>query len=252
MTAIAHNSLIDVPVSIPSDDVCLEADWSIPEKPRGVIVFANCGNRSRFSPGNRTIARKLIEAGFATLLVDLLTPDEEIEDALTGALRLDMPLLADRITAAAEWTRTEAGLSHLPVGCIASGVASAGALTAASRNRDLFVAVVSKHGRPDLAGVRLHNVRTPTLLIVGNADNRCRELNRWALRRLDCEKQLETLEGASHNFEGAEALDRAANRAASWFRRFMPDTRVKSLFSVNWTDRRLNSFSFGKPGFALR
>ena len=252
MTAIAHDTVTDVPVSIPSNDVCLEADWSIPENPRGVVLFANCSNRSRLNPKNRVIARRLLDAGFATVLVDLLTPDEEIEDALTGALRLDIALLAERISAAAEWTRADPELSHLPIGCIASGVASAGALAAASRNPDLFVAIVSKHGRPDLAGVRLHKVRTPTLLLVGDSDNRCRELNRWALRRLDCEKELDTLVGASHHFEEAEALDRAANIAASWFRKFMPVTRMKSFFSVNWTDRRSNSFSFGKPGLALR
>ncbi len=251
MTTIVDESTTDISVLTPPDDFCLEADWSIPDKPRGVVLFASCGNGSRFDPGSRVIARRLFDAGFATAVVDLLTPDEEIEDALTGAVRLDMTLLADRITKAAEWTRGDPKLSGLPIGCIASGVASAGALVAASRNRELFVAIVSNYGRPDLAGVRLHKVRTPTLLLIGDSDMRCKELNRWALRRLDCEKQLETLAGTSHHFEEAEALDRAANIAASWFRRFMPVTRMKSIFSVNWTDRRANSFSFGKPGLAL-
>ena len=240
MTLIAPERPVDMPVSIPSDSAMLEADWSVPARPRGVVIIASAGNGSRFTAKTRRIARILYESGLATLTLDLLTPDEEIEDALTGAIRLDIDLMAHRIVAGREWVCGQRAAQGHPFGCLASGVASAGALVAASRSINLFAAIVSKHGRPDLAGVRLHKVRTPTLLLIGESDQRCKELNRWALRRLDCEKNLETLEGASHHFEESEALDKAGQLAAAWFRRFMlpRHSGLRSMFILNWTERR--------------
>ena len=243
MNTIEFDRLVDTPVFVPSESTMLEADWSVPSRPRGAILIASTGNGSRFTAKTRRLARVLFEAGFATLTLDLLTPDEEIEDALTGAIRLDIDLLAHRIAAGREWIRAQEMTNSLAIGCLTYGVASAGALVAASRDKELFTAIVSKHGRPDLAGVRLHKVRTPTLLMIGESDERCRELNRWALRRLDCEKQLETLAGASHHFEESEALDHAGKLAAAWFRRFLapPQTGLRSMFVLNWTDRRYST-----------
>jgi putative phosphoribosyl transferase len=239
LTALAGN--VGAPVSILSESAILEADWSVPSRPRGVILIANAGNGSRLTAKTRQVAHALLEAGFATLVLDLLTPDEEIEDALTGAIRLDIDLLAHRIAAGAAWIREQETTRGLSVGCLASGVAAAGSLVAASRDVDLFSAIVSKHGRPDLAGVRLHKVRTPVLLLVGDADKRCSELNRWALRRLDCEKNMQAVHGASHHFEENDALGKAAELATDWFRRFIapqPDG-LRSMFILNWTERRL-------------
>lgn len=241
MTLTAPDRPVDTPVFIPSESVMLEADWSVPVRPRGVVLVANAGNGSRFTARTRRMSRALFESGFATLVLDLLTPDEEIEDSLTGAIRLDIDLLAHRIRAGHDWILAQELTSGLSIGCMTAGVAAAGALVAASRDNELFAAIVSKHGRPDLAGVRLHKVRTPTLLLIGESDERCRELNRWALRRLDCEKGLQTLEGASHHFEESEALEKAGELATMWFRRFMTPQPVglRSMFVLNWTERRI-------------
>jgi putative phosphoribosyl transferase len=240
MNSITLSLPVDAPVFIFSESTMLQADWSVPARPRGVILVTSAGNGSRFSRKTRQVARALYESGFATLVLDLLTADEEIEDSLTGAIRLDIELFAHRIAAGVEWIREQDSTNGLEVGCFVAGVAAAGALSAASRDSDLFSAIVSKHGRPDLAGIRLHKVRTPTLLLVGESDVRCRELNRWALRRLDCEKSMEALEGASHHVEESEAIAEASDLAVSWFRRFMArrPAGFRSMFTLNWTERR--------------
>ena len=240
MTLTAVEPTVDSPVHILCESTVLEADWSVPERPRGVILITSASNGSRFTKKTRQLASALFESGFATLVLDLLTPDEEIEDSLTGAIRLDIDLLGHRIAAGAGWIREQGLTRGLDVGCLAAGVAAAGALVAASRDSDLFAAIVSRHGRPDLAGVRLHKVKIPALLLVGESDQRCRELNRWALRRLDCEKSMRTLAGASHHFEDSEALEEAAGLATDWFKRFMSSHLAKgrSMFFLNWTERR--------------
>ena len=204
--------------------------------------MTNGAGCSRFARGNRDVARRLYDDGFATLLVDLLNRDEEMEDALTGALRLDVDLLARRMIAATEWVKEETEVAHLPVGHLASGVASAAALVADMHSPGQIEAIVSRGGRPDLAGIRLYKVAPPVLFITGSADLRNLELNRWALRRLNCEKSLVIVPGATIRFEERGAFTAMTELAASWFKRVMKLPRpvaTRSIFSMSWTERKL-------------
>ena len=239
MTATALDRAIDLPVVIDSPDAEIEGDWSVPLHPKGTVLIVNCTDSGRFSRRNRQLAHNLYDDGFAILILDLLTHAEEVENNLTGAVQIDVGLFADRITAAAKWVQAQHNVGHLPVGVIASGAASAGALIAASKSPDTFQAIVSKNGRPDLAGIRLHKVMTPCLMIVGESDKRCSELNRWALRRLDCEKNMVTVPGSGHFFEEPGAIDTVAQLAATWFARYMKVRlpRGRSIFSLSWTEK---------------
>ena len=247
MTTIAHDRPIDLAVSIEAGDTAIEADWTIPLRPRGTILVVNGAGNSRSCRRNRETAKDLHDEGFATLIVDLLTHEEEQEDALTGSLRLDVDLLARRITTATRWVRNEPDFAYLPIGYLASGVASAGALVAASRNSADVAAVVSRSGRVDLAGINLHKVEAPTLLIVGGADPQTFELNRWALRRLNCEKRITTIPRATHQFAEAGTLTGATRMAIDWFERFMERPRQlttrRSMFAINFSERRTDWIS---------
>lgn len=217
MAIINFDRPIDLTVSIPVSGTTIEGDWSVPPAPRGAIVIANGVGHSRLGKGNREIARRLYDAGFAILLLDLLTDDEEVENALTGAFRLDITLFTERLHAAIRWLKDESDEGYLPLGLLASGTASAAALIEDSREPNLVKAIVSRGGRPDLAGVDLHRVLAPTLLIVGNADPSMYELNRWALRRLNGEKQLVVIQGESQPFEQKTTLDAMSRAAVAWF-----------------------------------
>lgn len=240
MTGIAHDRPIDRSVSVESAGASVEADWTVPLHPRGVILVLSGAGCSRFSRRNRQVAHALYDDGFATLLIDLLNNDEEREDELTAALRLDVDMLAERVTAATRWVKADVDVGHLPIGYVASGVASAAALVAAARFPDDVSAIVSRGGRPDLAGVRLHKVVTPTLLIAGALDIPGIEINRWTLRRLNCEKRLLTIPNAGHRLEEPAAIDATARHAAAWFKHAMPihpEGFRRSIFSINWTER---------------
>lgn len=242
MTAIAHDRPIDQSVVITSGSSSIEGDWTVPLHPRGTVIITNGAGCSRFARRNRDVARRLYDDGFATLLVDLLSHDEEQEDALTGALRLDVNMLAERIMAATEWVKDETEVAHLPVGHLASGVAAAAALVADTRLPGLVEAIVSRGGRPDLAGIRLYKVAPPVLLIAGSADVQNLELNRWALRRLNCEKSLVTVPNATSRFEEPGTFAAMTGLATSWFKRVMKLPRpaaVGSIFSMSWTERKL-------------
>lgn len=217
MAIINFDRPIDLTVSIRVSDTTIEGDWSVPPAPRGAIVIANGVGHSRLGKGNREIARRLYDAGFAILLLDLLTDDEEVENALTGAFRLDINLFTERLHAAIQWLKDESDEGYLPLGLLTSGTASAAALIEDSREPNLVKAIVSRCGRPDLAGIDLHRVLAPTLLIVGNADPSMYELNRWALRRLNGEKQLVVIQGESQPFEKKTTLDTMSRAAAAWF-----------------------------------
>lgn len=242
MTAISHDRPIDQPVVITSGSASIEGDWTVPLRPRGTVIIANSAGCSRFARGNRDVARHLYDDGFATLLVDLLSHDEEREDALTGALRLDVDMLAGRLVAATEWVKEETEVAHLPVGYLASGVASAAALVADTQSPGQVDAIVSRGGRPDLAGIRLHKVAPPVLLIAGAADLQNLELNRWALRRLNCEKHLVSVPKATIRFEEPGTFAAMTDHAASWFKRVMKLPRpvdTRSIFSMSWTEKKL-------------
>jgi len=217
MTTISYARPIDRTVRIEVDGVSIEADWTVPIDARGVVIFAQGSGSSRFSRRNRIVARELYDRKLATLLLDILTPDEEREDALTAALRFDMNFLAGRLIGAARWVKGEAEAAGLPVGYFGTSVGAGTALLAAVYRPDLVDAIVSRSGRPDLAGIAVNKVKTPTLLIVAGADSEVLALNRWAYWRMDCERHLEIIRGATHLFEERGALETATTLAAEWF-----------------------------------
>ena len=217
MTTIAYDRPIDRTVRISLDGAFMEADWTMPLDPTGVVVFAHGSGNSRFSRRNRIVARELYDHKFATLLLDLLTPDEEYEDALTAALRFDVRFLAQRVARAAQWLKDESEASGLPVGYFGTGTGAGAALLFAAERPSLVEAVVSRGGRPDLAEVALPKVSAATLLIVGGNDTAILELNRWAYWRLNCERRLAVVPGASHLFEERGTFDSATVLIADWF-----------------------------------
>jgi putative phosphoribosyl transferase len=208
-------------VSIPVGNAVLEGDLLLPSGARGVVVFAHGSGSSRHSPRNRAVAGALNEAGFGTLLIDLLTVAEEDVDRYTGELRFDIGLLARRVVGAIGWMRDVRHLSH-PIGIFGASTGAAAALVAAAKRPDDVAAIVSRGGRPDLAGERLRSVVAPTLLIVGERDPQVLELNQEALALLAAaDKELVVVPGASHLFEEPGALAAVARLAADWFGRHL-------------------------------
>jgi putative phosphoribosyl transferase len=202
--------------AIPAGGAQLRGDLAAPDGASGVVVFAHGSGSGRHSPRNRRVAESLREAGLATLLLDLLTEEEERVDARTAELRFDIGLLASRLDAAAAWLQQQDDARHLDVGFFGASTGAAAALVAAATRP--VGAIVSRGGRPDLAGDALERVTAPTLLVVGSLDETVLELNRQSLDRLRCEKDLQVVEGAGHLFEEPGALDRVAGLAAGWFR----------------------------------
>lgn len=217
MTTISYSRPIDRAVHIAVDGASIEADWTMPLDARGVVILAQGSCSSRFSRRQRSIAQHLYDLKFGTLLLDLLTPDEECEDALTAALRFDVKFLAERLTAATEWLKSEEDVYGLRIGYIGTGSASAAALRAAALRPDLVDAIVSQGGRPDLAETALHKVTAPTLLIVGADDVGNLELTRWAYWRLNCERHLEIVPRSSHRFEERGAFETVTSLTEEWF-----------------------------------
>ena len=195
----------------------LGATLAIPGEARGIVLFAHGSGSSRSSRRNRHVAEALQREGLATLLMDLLTPSEEEAERFTKHLRFDIELLADRLEGAVQWTSQQPETAALPIGLFGASTGAAAALVTASRDPDHIAAVVSRGGRPDLALDFLADVRAPTLLIVGGADDVVLDLNRDALRSLRCEKRLEVVPGASHLFEEPGALEQVSTLAAAWF-----------------------------------
>jgi len=207
---------------IPAGGLALDADLVIPEAARAVVLFAHGSGSSRHSPRNRYVARELQRAGLATVLADLLTPAEEQVDARTGRLRFDIGMLGQRVTALTDWLADYRATASLPVGLFGASTGAAAALVAAAARPGSVAAVVSRGGRPDLAGDHMRTVRQPTLLIVGELDTVVIELNRAAMRKLGGEARLEIVPGASHLFEEPGALEQVARLARDWFTRQIP------------------------------
>jgi len=197
----------------------LHADLGGPEKAAvGIIIFAHGSGSSRHSSRNRRVAEVLHEAGFQTVLVDLLTPGEDRVDLKTGEHRFDIELLGERVTRTIDWVRR---VDDAPIGLFGASTGAAAALVATARRPKEIGAVVSRGGRPDLAGEALDLVRAPTLLIVGGLDLTVLELNQMAQNRLRAEAALEIVPGATHLFEEPGTLDLVADLAADWFRRHL-------------------------------
>lgn len=207
----------DSDVSIQVGDVRIAGALSAPRGARGLIVFLHGSGSNRFSPRNAFVADALERAGFATLLVDLLTADEQALDNLTLELRFDVALLGERAVAILDWLEREPQTRGLPLGLFGASTGTAAALIAASRWPNRVLAVVSRGGRPDLAEGALPAVRAPTLLIVGGDDRAVLQLNRAAAQRLGAPHQLEVVIGATHLFEEPGALDDVARLATRFF-----------------------------------
>jgi pimeloyl-ACP methyl ester carboxylesterase len=214
-------------IKVPAGAVTLEGILGIPETARGVVVFAHGSGSSRHSPRNRFVARVLREAKFATVLIDLLTSQEERVDAVTGHLRFDTGLLGERLLFITDWLRAYPDTHSLPIGYFGASTGAAAALIAAARRPDVVGAVVSRGGRPDLAQVAIPGVRAPTLLIVGEFDRTVLEMNREALQGLRAERELAVVPGATHLFEEAGALEEVARLAKEWFVRYLESRPVQ-------------------------
>ena len=208
-------------VQIPSGGARLDGTLHIPEGASGIVVFAHGSGSSRFSPRNQYVAGVLRDAGLGTLLFDLLTPEEEAVDVQTRHLRFDIGLLAMRLMDATTWTAHMDETQHLRVGYFGASTGGGAALVAAARLEHVIGAVVSRGGRPDLAGAALPHVASPTLLIVGGRDTTVIELNEAACAQLRCHKALEIVPGATHLFEEPGALERVAQLAAGWFQQHL-------------------------------
>lgn len=208
-------------VEVVAGQVTLGGTLAVPDGAQGLVIFAHGSGSSRHSPRNRYVAYSLRMAGLGTLLFDLLTEDEEAEDEVTAALRFDIDFLARRLGEVTDWVFTHPELSHLRVGYFGSSTGAAAALVAAADRTEAIGAVVSRGGRPDLAGGALERVMAPTLLIVGGADDIVLDLNQQALERLRSHKELAVIPGATHLFPEPGALERVAALAADWFRRFL-------------------------------
>jgi putative phosphoribosyl transferase len=206
---------------IPVESGWLEGELVVPDPACGLVIFAHGSGSSRRSPRNQFVAGMLREAGLATLLMDLLTPEEEAEDFERGHLRFDIPFLAGRLWAATLWARRHPQAGPLPMGYFGASTGAAAALLAAADAGSSVGAVVSRGGRPDLAAGALGRVQAPTLLIVGSRDRDVLGLNREALARLSCEAELRVVPGASHLFEEPGALEEVARLAAFWFRKHL-------------------------------
>jgi putative phosphoribosyl transferase len=204
-------------VQVNAAGVELDGDLGIPDDATALILFAHGSGSSRRSPRNRKVAQILRDGGLATLLIDLLTAEEEAVDLQTAELRFNIGLLAERLVGATDWLRENPESSRLRIGYFGASTGAAAALVAAAERPDAAGAIVSRGGRPDLAGDALDYVRAPTLLLVGGLDVPVIHLNREAFNRLHCEKRLEIVPGATHLFEEPGALEKVAQLAREWF-----------------------------------
>jgi pimeloyl-ACP methyl ester carboxylesterase len=211
-------------VRIPAGGVTVDADLHVPERAAGLVIFAHGSGSSRFSRRNRAVAAALEDAGFGTLLLDLLTPDEESIDERTRQYRFDIDMLGERVIGAIDWTRTRPDLQRLPVALFGASTGAAAALIAAAARPQAVRAVISRGGRPDLADRALPDVQAPTLLIVGGRDEPVIGMNEEAMRRMRAPVDLEIVPGATHLFEERGALEQVMRLAAGWCQRHLvPD-----------------------------
>jgi putative phosphoribosyl transferase len=204
-------------VAIPIEGAELEATLAVPERPTGVVVFAHGSGSGRHSPRNRYVAEQLVQAGFGTLLLDLLTPAEERYDRETAELRFDIDRLAARLVVAIDWLGGQGRIAELPVGAYGASTGAAAALIAAAERPERVTAVVSRGGRADLAEDALERVQAPSLLIVGERDPQVLELNTEAAERMRNPATIKVVARAGHLFEEQGALERVAELTTEWF-----------------------------------
>jgi dienelactone hydrolase len=214
-------AIVEESVVIPVPGGHIGADLRIPPNARGTVLFAHGSGSSRFSNRNRAVAGHLQDAGFATLLIDLLTRDEESVDVYTREFRFDIERLGARVALATDWTQQRPILQPLPLGFFGASTGAAAALIAAAERPHLTRAVVSRGGRPDLAEDALRRVEAPTLLIVGGEDEPVIGMNREAMRQMTAPATLEIIPGATHLFEEPGTLERVMELATGWFQRYL-------------------------------
>lgn len=208
---------VELAVRIPVEGDAVDGDLAVPEGAPAIVVFAHGSGSGRHSPRNRLVAEQLRARGLGTLLMDLLTVREEQVDLRTGRLRFDIDLLAERLVDATDWLAAQSGTADAPVGYFGASTGAAAALVAAAHRPGRVGAVVSRGGRPDLAGDALALVQAPTLLIVGGRDATVIDLNRAAYDRLRVDRRLDIVAGATHLFEEPGALEEVARLAGDWF-----------------------------------
>ena len=208
-------------VQIKAGAALIEGDLVVPDSATGLVLFAHGSGSSRFSSRNRSVADSLQHGGFATLLLDLLTRSEESVDMRTAEYRFDIELLGERVVASLDWAARARAVAHLPIACFGASTGAAAALIGAAERPELVKAVISRGGRPDLAGDALPRVQAPTLLIVGGDDTEVIDLNRQAMRRMRAPVELALVPGATHLFEEPGTLDQAAQLAVRWCQRHL-------------------------------
>jgi putative phosphoribosyl transferase len=223
--------------------VVLEGNLVLPPGASGIVLFAHGSGSSRHSPRNRYVAGVLQAGGLATLLIDLLTPEEEVVDLRTAHLRFDIELLAERLVGTSDWLAGQPATCDLHAGYFGASTGGGAALVAAAERPQVVHAVVSRGGRPDLAGAALPRVLAPTLLIVGERDTPVIEMNEAALARLECVKRLEIVPGATHLFEEPGTLEEVARLARGWFERYLTPTSEAAA-----TARHSKELGAARPG----
>ena len=224
----SHVQQTERTVVVPANTVNLEGSLDVPRGARGAVLFAHGSGSSRFSSRNRYVAQVLREAGLATLLLDLLSSAEEQVDLVTRHLRFDIPLLASRLVNAIDWMAVNDSTSALPVGLFGASTGGGAALVAAAARPRRVSAVVSRGGRPDLAGAALPDVQAPTLLLVGERDEVVIDLNEKARAQMTAHVELVVIPGATHLFEEPGTLERVASQARDWFARYLAPQRSTS------------------------
>jgi dienelactone hydrolase len=228
---MAKDATVDS-VSIPVGEVTCEGDLRMPERAGGLVIFAHGSGSSRFSSRNRAVAAVLQEAGFGTLLLDLLTIAEAAADHVTRKYRFDTEMLGRRVVGAADWAHGRGDLAQLPIALFGASTGAAAALIAAAERPTLIRAVISRGGRPDLAGAALARVKAPTLLIVGGHDEAVIDLNREAMDQMKAPVHLEIVPGATHLFEEPGTLEAVSRHAADWCRRYLHSYPAEALDGV--------------------
>lgn len=213
-------------VRVPIGALSLQGDLGSPVDPLGLVLFAHGSGSGRHSPRNQYVARVMEQVGFATLLIDLLTEEEEAIDRHTAHLRFDIEMLAERLVAIVDWLGRRQETARLPIGLFGASTGGGAALVAAAARQREIAAVVSRGGRPDLAGPALPHVTAPTLLIVGGSDTPVITMNRDAMSRMRCEVSIEIVPEATHLFEEPGALERVAELAADWFGRHFRSAKM--------------------------
>lgn len=227
-------------VRLPSDSKALIGDWTMPANARGIVLFAHGSGSSRHSRRNKAVACYLVNRGMGTFLLDLLTPEEEQVDEVTRHLRFDISLLSRRLVDATRWLREQPECGNLAIGYFGASTGAAAALVAASELPEEVAAVVSRGGRPDLAGMALPKVTSPTLLIVGGNDEIVEDLNREALERLCCRKEIVIIPGATHLFEEPGTLEQVSVLAAEWFTHHFSPKAITAMKSYNQYQKSRN------------